>query len=673
MRRRYLDESTQSIGANKNLERLRRRFEVSESIRGVSKADEEGGQEIYEITEIDVRGLPRVRPERLTQKGPFCRFMQETLFQKGSKFSNKQALKDLALGFFADPTHIASRHEPSTRNIRIAIINIDCNGMGDVVFGYKMYRIVQSWYPNSTVHVQTTNRNLYEQLGLLEMLGDEKTNIRQIATKPLYHKSKLARTPEENKEDECKFELGHLRLVGVEEYDLLLVAPIAHPGDATIGKVKKLVPYSTHFNTYFISEYNVPKYPRAVTGVDFMTGLGSDHFGLLFESEGMSRTLNPSLRASLDVPYGVAYMGVERPSELCCFEKFIVSFLRQYNSQDTVDVVISDDLSRAILQASTDEGYRAATIQLLRKVLELTNYNAITISVPYASGEASNVKKSSMFEQYDRHIRTREDAEFFEEVDVVEEESGKKVIQEETIAAWKRNDKGASKRSRDSRRLIQGGARNTGKNGDGNEEADPWTRQLLARAKTFAGSADVDTRILWYDQQSSEQNRPIRLLRLRGDVLPIKYSQQTALFANALTPVLVTGDQMVTDLLNCCVLDGGLFLYQVRPWKKAFARLLGDELDSDNILCSADRCSSARGSVAASAQVPGVRNVKIFHDSNDFHVKARPKMNAIVSMIAENKLDEDSIWNFYVALLNSRIVVKDARKVLRALCEQVES
>lgn len=582
---------------------------------------------------------------KLTNLPNFCEHMSETLFTKGSKITNKQQLKKIALQYFATT---ATTRETDARSIRIAILNVACNGYSDVVFGHKIFSYMGKWYPKSVIHLLTTNLKAYEELGLdtvPEFQPVETATARRRQTSEpqqrilqLNVKSEYEAEVEKNLEHECQFRLSHLMLDTRIPYDLILVAPIVHPGDATIGKIRKLFPYSTYMNTYFVSDYNMSGYDKAVTNVDFPTGIGRGTLGLLFdkvdESEQSAQNqLSPDLRRKLRVNYGIASMGVEKPIELGCFRRFVLSFLRQYPNEKVIDIVISPDIVRALTASKSIKEYDVVFQQMFVWISESTNYNAVTL----ITNETQETRPVRETPERDRRYRSEKEQRFYEGED----------IGEDFETSSQASSEASSFSSRDSRGFARSRAE--------------WFAEVT-RASQPGGQQ------LFVNEQAVQQLRPVQLLRLRGDIFPVQYRDMSSLYANALKPVLINGDQTVTDLLTCCMRPGEIFLYQIRPWKRTFARRLAQDLHFPKIESASDNCSEVQGSIVAAGRLPTLATVKRFCAKNNFETLAKPLIDSIVSMIADNKVDSTSVWNTYVTLVNGRYVVKDIKKYLKEIC-----
>lgn len=676
MRRRFLETgeiySTRKTTAptRRNLQEFRERFQSTTGRRGPSTRSSTTGSVISEVdigeeeVEVSGRTSQRINLRSVADLGPFCEYLGETLFRKGARITNKQQMKTLALEHF-------EQSEPSsdlpTVNVRIALLNVVCNGYGDVVFAHKFFTYLIDSYPNCTIHLLTTNLEAYRELGLDEVPSggsrqqQKRHEIKQLLLKPKFVGEEWK---EQNLADECRFNLSHLQLDTSVPYNLIFVAPIVYAGDATIGKIRKLIPYSRFCNTYFVSDYNMRRYEKAVTNVDLPTGLGPNNYGLLFSSchEPNPPRLSEELATLLPIRYGLASMSIERPAELNCFGAYVTRFLGQYANEEVIDLVISPDIVQAILRSRKNPDYEVVVKRLIRTLTESTNYS---MSMSYTEGAleeeeggGSSGALRTTAERYQRY-RCAQDEEEFE---VVEE-------QEEEVEQFS-DTSSISGRGRSGGEDTRSAAYGSGRKASSVLE---WKNEVFKAANTIPQQETrrpTKNEVIFYNKVAGAELRPVQLLRLRGDIFPVMYEQVAQLFSNAAPPVLVSGDQNLSDLLACNDLPGNVFLYQIRPWKKTFAKLLGEQLGLEKLLSNVDKCTDQRGTVTVSAAVPSKQKIERFRNTNNFERKAKSRMDAIVNMIATNLNNPTGAWNMYVNLVDGKNVVKDIKTTLRTLCRR---
>src|SRR3990172_286697 len=138
----------------------------------------------------------------------------------------------------------------------------------------------------------------------------------------------------------------------------------------------------------------------------------------------------------------------------------------------------------------------------------------------------------------------------------------------------------------------------------------------------------------------SKDNR--RFLTLRGDIFPVKRKDMLSLIKYSLPDVLLTGDQSVTDAIDCC--SNKIIWYQMAPWKIAFAHKLSTEFKNPFLHSSTTSC----GTLRALNWRPAQNDLKT---QNDFRIKARHVLDAIFRAVSESK-DPHSQIAKYLALLS---------------------
>lgn len=243
-----------------------------------------------------------------------------TFFKKKvSRVSNKDKFYSIPIDYFTgrDLVDLASEFS-------ILIVNTPCNGFGDIVFGMKLYMYLKDFYPNCKVHIATTQPDAFIKFGVpsddvIGLRGKRGVQCRRLASLKPYN-------PVTGRE------------TALDIYDIIYVAPLTIDFEINYTDVKRLIPYSNRFNTFFFSEYNDSKYKK----FDFPTGIGSKRMGLLF-------TDTPAGLERLDIlpnPYTIAYVTKTDENLAKCLLAFIkmVTTIQKHNTFDIVmpDAVISE-------------------------------------------------------------------------------------------------------------------------------------------------------------------------------------------------------------------------------------------------------------------------------------------------------------------------------------------
>jgi len=135
---------------------------------------------------------------------------------------------------------------------------VPCNGFGDIIFAYKLYKIMKQVY-KCNVYIATSDRDK------MMMLGNLSSEVVILLT------NKKGKHP-----GQCR-KYGNLIIHTDLIFDLILPAPIAWDFNFSVRDVKKMIPYANKFNTFAFSEYN----DNLNKGIYFNTGIGKGRLGLL--------------------------------------------------------------------------------------------------------------------------------------------------------------------------------------------------------------------------------------------------------------------------------------------------------------------------------------------------------------------------------------------------------
>lgn len=188
---------------------------------------------------------------------------------------------------------------PKNIKVKTLILCTPCNGFGDVIFASKIKRYIKEWYGIDS-HIATTTPDLFEKV------GEPVKNI--IALKGI-HGSQCRRFS---------------KLDGkIGKYDLIIIAPLAE-GDISFQDVRNLIPYSTHSNTFFFSEYN----DDLDKGFDINTGVGKGRDGLLFTNTKCSKS--HIKKFSLQKDYALVYIAENIDYSDLCILRFVQMVMKKY-------------------------------------------------------------------------------------------------------------------------------------------------------------------------------------------------------------------------------------------------------------------------------------------------------------------------------------------------------
>jgi hypothetical protein len=201
------------------------------------------------------------------------------------------------------------------KDLNILILSTPCNGFGDIMFAMKFATYVKDWY-GANVMIASTSPESFVTLGaskksLLKLDGGANSQCRRF-----------------------KF-LKFTTLTGAQvkqKYDLIFVAPLTADYDIIYSDIRAILPYSTLFNTFYLSEYNDTNRKN----FDFPTGVGKHNMGLLFTD-----TKNLHKPANLKNPYSFIYIAWQIPRYMSCMYGFIEMVAKKYKSKHPkLDIVI---------------------------------------------------------------------------------------------------------------------------------------------------------------------------------------------------------------------------------------------------------------------------------------------------------------------------------------------
>lgn len=223
-------------------------------------------------------------------------------------------------------------------NPSFLILNLPCNGFGDIIFAYKIYMFLSSWYKNSTIRIGTTDVAKFVSIGI------DKSILYDLLKKT--YKLKDCRTARK-----LKFHDVDGKAIRVPHFDYIIVAPLTYDSVAKISDIRLLIPYSTKDNTIFLTEYNSKESPSKNV---YMTGLGFNkrgepHLGLLLYKP----YIIPPRLSTLEHPYTIAYIADADNAVKECFFSFIQYITHKYNNFDDLDIIVTQYISDKTQKSKT--------------------------------------------------------------------------------------------------------------------------------------------------------------------------------------------------------------------------------------------------------------------------------------------------------------------------------
>jgi len=195
--------------------------------------------------------------------------------------------------------------------VKILLLTSTCNGFGDVVFSYKLKGYLEEWYGDMVkVKIATNNTNAFKSI------GEKESNLISLKTRA--------------KDPQCRRFNTMTSTSSLEDFDLYLVAPITADFEPDFKEIHTLIKNSNRFNTFFLSEYNMP----INKDILFNVGVGKGRCGLFL----IDTPNSPSKISKLNYPYSVIYIAENDDYLENCYEGFL-SLLTSKYQLNRLDVV----------------------------------------------------------------------------------------------------------------------------------------------------------------------------------------------------------------------------------------------------------------------------------------------------------------------------------------------
>jgi hypothetical protein len=265
--------------------------------------------------------------------------------------------------------------------ISILILNAPCHGFGDVIFGFKLKKYLNQWYPFADVKIATTKSDNFLSI------GENPDSLIQLGSL--------------SKELQCRrfSRLDISKSNNTEPFDLIFVAPLQADFFVSYEDVKRLIPYSNPMNTYFFSEYN----DVSTKDIDFHTGIGRDKYGLLFTKIPSFILNDKQFLKSKGIKknkYAVCYIANTIVNMRTCYLSFFEMVCKKYvNKKFTIIIPPSlvEDIKEH--QPSLKKLYKYFSTIVLSKAdgdLVFENLDAKNDNVLYLRADILPVKNTEM-------------------------------------------------------------------------------------------------------------------------------------------------------------------------------------------------------------------------------------------------------------------------------------
>ena len=222
-----------------------------------------------------------------------------------------RSIKDLR-GLIARSVYLSGIEYDSVKKdkIKILILNIPCEGFGDIIFAKKLSQYLEKWY-NAKVTIATTKKDSFIKIG-----ANPKNIVELINKSKPYEKDCL-----------------HFHKVSFKKklpkQDLIFAAPIPVDLSPDLLDIQTLIPYATQFNTFTFSEYN----DEMNKGFTFNTGIGQEKGR---ERDGILLTDVPKFTKrpkELTNPYSLVYIASGERDADDCILAFVEMVSKKYHTK----------------------------------------------------------------------------------------------------------------------------------------------------------------------------------------------------------------------------------------------------------------------------------------------------------------------------------------------------
>jgi len=195
------------------------------------------------------------------------------------------------------------------KNIHIGLINIPCEGFGDIVNCGLFYQNLKLWYPKIRITICTSELYKYKTLKFTGLKFIELIKKKGIQECGNYGDYKF-------KNSKPKFDI-----IGI----VPLILSEGMYGYFILSHLQKLISYANRYNTFTVSEYNGQSPPYT-----FPIGVGKDQLGMLFMN------MNIPKQNIIQKPFALAY--IQHTSNrswgshsITCILSFIEMICKKYN------------------------------------------------------------------------------------------------------------------------------------------------------------------------------------------------------------------------------------------------------------------------------------------------------------------------------------------------------
>jgi hypothetical protein len=277
---------------------------------------------------------------------------------------------------FEIPREILEKKRCNSRGVKILITNTPCNGFGDLIFAWKLSKLLKYYY-KVDVKIATTLAK-----GLLTLGADPK-DVYRLASK---------KNPSASTRLQCRrygalgiYEVDSNKTVDTEQFDLFFDAPLMADFEPDLPGLKKMIPKANYFNTFFFSEYN----DELDKGFDFDTGVGEDRDGLIFLPSILNKIspkseINSLVQTRKYGPFALAYIA-DIEDWQPCIEDFAEMIAAKYKYPKmqmicpsfTAETFINEDIAYQVFGKYYDKVIvvHKSKDKIIEKTIKLNNGN----------------------------------------------------------------------------------------------------------------------------------------------------------------------------------------------------------------------------------------------------------------------------------------------------------
>ena len=147
------------------------------------------------------------------------------------------------------------------------------------------------------------------------------------------------------------------------------------------------------------------------------------------------------------------------------------------------------------------------------------------------------------------------------------------------------------------------------------------------------------------DQKTIVRSNEKGTLTLRGDIFSVPRSDMLSLIKYSIPDILITGDQSLTDVIDCCQRKN--IWYQTVPWKRDLAKSLAKELPQRYL-------SSANTSCGTLQAIRWNNKGTTFKRRHDFRKKAKHELDSTFRAASEARRKNSIVSKYLAQLEKSR-------------------